>query len=97
MTFLEFANHVSSGLLIVTSWFLAHSFSRSIPPGKIVASGFALAGFTVLLTAVGRNLGLDRLATIPWFIVMTKAVLGGTFVFLIYYQYAYRKRYHTGP
>lgn len=84
---LLFANHFSSGLVIISCWWLAHSNARSNPPGRAIAVGYSLIGFSILFTAVARDAGLDQLVTIPWMIVGTKLVLGITLGLTIMRRY----------
>ena len=52
------ANHVTSGMVVVVCWWLAHSEARSVPPGRLIAVCYSIVGLSVLMTAIGRGAGL---------------------------------------
>lgn len=74
------ANNISSAVVIIACWWLAHQNARATPPGRMIAAGYALIGFSVLFTMVVRNLGIDP----RWPIVVSKALLGLTLILVIY-------------
>lgn len=79
MSWLLIANNVTSGVVILACWWLAHMNARSRPPGRAIAAGYGLVGFSILFTLVIRNLGIDP----RWFIVVTKTMLAGTLLLTI--------------
>ena len=82
MTLLLLANHLTSGVVVLTCWWLAHLTARAHPPGRLVAAGYGLIGLSVLATALVRSLPAPD-AWMPWLIVLSKALLGLTFLLTI--------------
>ncbi len=78
MTLLLVLNNISSALVVLACWWLAHQNARSKPPGRAIAAGYALLGFSVLLTAIVRSIGI----TPEWLIVLSKVVLAGTLILM---------------
>jgi len=84
MSWLLIANNVTSAVVILACWWLAHINARSRPPGRAIAAGYALIGISVLFTLVVRNLAIDGAPVVPWMIVVTKGLLAVTFLLTIY-------------
>ncbi len=80
MNWLLLANNVTSLIVILICWWLAHQNARAVPPGRAIAAGYALIGFSMAFTMIVRNIGIDP----RWFIVGTKALLGATLAFVSY-------------
>lgn len=80
------ANNLTSITVSVCCWWLAHSNARSIPPGRLIACGYAFIGFSVLFTAVFRNAEGIAQEPVDWAIVVTKAALTVTFLLVIIRQ-----------
>ncbi len=70
------ANNTTSAIVVLVCWWLAHQNGRARPPGRWIAAGYALLGFSVLFTAILRNIGIPP----EWLIVMSKALLATTLV-----------------
>lgn len=87
MSLLLIANNLSSGVVILACWWLAHLNARAKPPGRAIAAGYAILGLSVLFTALVRNLGLDLQPVVPWLIVGTKTILAVTFLLTIYRRF----------
>ena len=79
MNWLLLINNLSSGVLVIACWWLAHQNARSRPPGRWIAGGYALLGFSALLTAIVRNLGVPS----DWLTVLSKIILAGTLILVI--------------
>ncbi|WP_422073847.1 hypothetical protein [Tranquillimonas rosea] len=84
MTMLLAANNLTSAIIILTCWWLAHINARAQPPGRAIAAGYAMVGVTVLFTGISRNIDVMAPHVVPWLIVITKAVLAMTFLLTIY-------------
>ena len=84
MTALLIANNLTSTVVVIACWWLAHINARARPPGRAIAAGYALIGISVLFTALVRNLAIGPVYVTPWLIVTTKALLGATFLMTIY-------------
>lgn len=76
MNWLLLSNNLSSAIVVLVCWWLAHQNARARPPGRVIAVGYALLGFSVLMTAILRNVGIPP----EWLIVLSKAVLAGTLI-----------------
>ena len=85
------ANHVTSGMVVVVCWWLAHSEARSVPPGRLIAVCYSIVGLSVLMTAIGRGAGFDPYVTLPWFFVFSKGALAVTLGLLARRRYRMRK------
>ena len=55
---IPFLHHATSAALVLLCWWLAHEESRRQPPGRLVAIGASIVGWTVLVTALGRSASL---------------------------------------
>lgn len=84
MDWLLISNNLTSSIVILACWWLAHVNARSVPPGRAVAAGYSLIGISVLFTMVVRNLAVEPSPITPWLIVVTKALLAGTMLLTIY-------------
>ena len=81
MTTLYLANQFTSLCVVVLCWWLAHQYSRDEPPGRMIAVGFSLVGFSILITALGRGVNtINGTEIVPWMIVITKLATIFTFV-----------------
>ncbi|KRS17542.1 hypothetical protein [Roseovarius indicus] len=87
MNWVLIASNMTSVSLSLVCWWLAHLYGRCKPPGRSIAGCYALVGFTVLLTMLVRNLGVDLRPVVPWLIVITKTVLTVTFLLVIVRRY----------
>lgn len=66
------ANNVSSIALVLSCWWLAHSYAAAgYPHGRAIAVLWGVFGMTVVLTAFARNIYLDPNP----FLVLGKCVL----------------------
>ena len=78
---LLYANQITSFAVVILCWWLAHQYSRDEPPGRLIATGFSLLGFSILVTAVGRSLNtINGADIVPWMIVISKAATIFTFI-----------------
>ena len=84
MSLLLIANNLSSGIVILACWWLAHLNARAKPPGRAIAAAYAILGISVLFTMVVRNLAVAPSPITPWLIVATKALLAVTLLLTIY-------------
>ena len=65
-------NNASSFALMLACWWLAHSYvAAGFPYGKPIAAGWGIVGFSVMATALARNLYLNP----EPFTVTTKCVM----------------------
>lgn len=83
MSALMLANHVTSAVVVLTCWWLAHVSAAARPPGRLIATGYALIGLSVLATALVREIAPQPAQLMPWLIVLSKALLGLTFLLTI--------------
>ncbi|MFC4668914.1 hypothetical protein ACFO5X_10145 [Seohaeicola nanhaiensis] len=81
---LLFANNLTSAVVILACWWLAHINAKAVPPGRAVAAGYALVGISVLFTMMVRNLAIETGVAVAWLVVLTKAALGTTLLLTIY-------------
>jgi hypothetical protein len=80
MNALLFANHITSGGVVLLCWWLAHQYSRDEPPGRMISVGFSIVGFSVLVTALARTIDTGTAAqVVAWTAVTSKAGLLFTF------------------
>ena len=71
---LFYANQLTSLSVVILCWWLAHQYSRDMPPGRMISVGFSLVGFSILITALGRSMNsINGADIVPWMIVLTKA------------------------
>jgi len=84
MNWLLIANNLTSAVVIIACWWLAHINARSRPPGRALAAAYSLVGISVLFTMVVRNLAVDDWFIVPWLVVLTKALLAFTLLLTIY-------------
>lgn len=79
MSWLLIANNVTSIVMVIACWWLAHQYARVKPPGRGIAACFGALGLATLLTLFVRNLGID----VEWPIVGSKLILSVGFILLI--------------
>ncbi|MGR3452950.1 hypothetical protein [Pseudooceanicola sp.] len=84
MDWLLIWNNITSSVVILACWWLAHVNARSSPPGRAIAAGYSLIGISVLFTMVVRNLAMAPSPITPWLIVVTKGLLAVTLLLTIY-------------
>lgn len=84
MDWLLIANNLSSSVVILACWWLAHVNARAAVPGRAIAAGYSLVGISILFTMVVRNLALEASPLTLWLIVMTKALLAVMLLLTIY-------------
>ena len=83
MTALMLANHLSSTAVAIACWWLAHSNSRAMYPGKIIAASYGLLGLSVAATGIVREFAASP-DTVRWLIVGTKIILATVLVLEVY-------------
>lgn len=91
-TVLLVANNITSLLIVIACWWLAHQYARAFPPGRMIAAFFALLGFSVLVTMFARNEGLST----AWLAVGSKALIGGVLVLIALRRHALERRAARG-
>jgi len=84
MDWLLIWNNITSSVVILACWWLAHVNARASPPGRAIAAGYSLIGLSVLFTMVVRNLAVGDWPIVPWLVVLTKALLAVTLLLTIY-------------
>ncbi|SHI91282.1 hypothetical protein [Wenxinia saemankumensis] len=84
MNWLLLCNNVTSVAVVLMCWWLTHSNSRGLFPGRWIAALYSLLGLSVLLTGVVRNLAVMPFDAVPWFIVATKGILAIVLLLEVY-------------
>ena len=87
MNMLPIANNLSSCVVILACWWLAHINARANPPGRAIAAGYSLLGISVLFTAAVRNLSIGAGDTLAWLAVISKSLLAITLILTIYRRF----------
>lgn len=80
---LLWANNVTSGVMVIVCWWLAHQFARLQPPGRLAAVMFGLLGINTLYIALARNFEVD----VSWPSVLSKAILSVCLILLVIRRY----------
>ncbi|MFG6550283.1 hypothetical protein ACGYLV_14580 [Sulfitobacter sp. M21595] len=91
-TVLLVANNITSLSIVIACWWLAHQYARAFPPGRLIAAGFALLGFSVLITMFARNEGLST----AWLVVGSKGLIGVVLVLIAFRRHALERRVAQG-
>ncbi|MBB3995317.1 hypothetical protein GGR95_002972 [Sulfitobacter undariae] len=79
MNMLLIANNFTSAAVIIACWWLAHQYSRTSPPGRLISVGLSLLGFNTLFILVGRNVGMP----IAWPAVGSKFLLSAILILIV--------------
>ena len=89
---LLYANQITSLGVVLLCWWLAHQYSRDEPPGFWIAVGFSCVGFSILITALGRQVNtIGGADIVPWMIVATKVATIFTFSAISVRRYRLRR------
>lgn len=87
MNLVLIANNVTSAIVILGCWWLAHINAKARPPGRALAVAYSLLGFFVLSTLVVRNLGVDLEPALPWMLVLVKSGFSVVIFLTIYRRF----------